>query len=73
MRVLKGDFSTVKQMVQFSRLIWSAHAGMLVSESFELELDTDKIPLNPLKKAITNKGGKSKSLSGAVIIRPAAK
>jgi hypothetical protein len=62
----------MKQMLQFSRLIWNPAVAMLVTESFELEIDTDKIPLNPLKKAIHNKGGKAKTLSGAITIRPAA-
>lgn len=60
----------MKQMIQFSRSIWDATLGGMITVPFVLEIDTDKIPLAPLHKSRKNKRGHSKALSGAITIRP---
>lgn len=63
----------MKHTFQFERLLWDSGTGTMVNRAFVLVLNTDKIPLGPLHKVRTNKQGWSRTLSGAVTIRPAAK
>lgn len=60
----------MKQMLQFSRGLWEASEGRIITREFVLEIDTDKIPVAPLHKARGNKRKSSTTLSGAVIICP---
>ncbi len=62
----------MKQLIQFTRVLWDSGDGTNKAREFVMEIDTDRIPVGPLHKARSNKRGSAKALSGAVTIRPKA-